>query len=572
MNKSTSIKFIVTLALILNVLFNKAQQQEGLTVYSLINPTLASLMDTNGVVTHTWSGMPGGTRYSQYLMAGGTLVRTAGGTGFSITPTHGGMYTRLQKIDWNNNIIWDWTLNTPSVCLNHDFAIMPNGHILATVAVKKTGAEYQAAGGTNTTITGWLSQSVIEIEPVGTNSANIVWQWNLWDHWVQNTNSLVANYQPSIVTHPELMNINYNVQADLMHMNGFDYNPVLDQIAMSSRYKDEIYIIDHSTTTAEAATHFGGNSGKGGDILYRWGNPAAYQAVGPKILDAPHDSHWMPEGCPDAGFLVVLNISGVTTPSARTCVDKVLTPRTGYTYSITPGAAFTPSQATGRYMSPVQIGGYSNSVQFKNGNQQMCFTTGTIWEVNSMGTTIFTKTLTSFSPQSHRYPSCYVLNPPSPQPSITVNGASLTTVAAFDYQWYKNGDAVPTATNQSYVPNQTGIYLVRVTDLMGCVFLYSSGMLFTPPPPPPIPTTLPETISYHMKNLKLYPNPSTGEINIGLTGVEDYAIEVYSINGQLLLTEKNSKSVNLNNFENGLYLVKISSEGISTTKRITLLK
>jgi len=36
-------------------------------------------------------------------------------------------------------------------------------------------------------------------------------------------------------------------------------------------------VIDHSTTTAQAAGHSGGTYGKGGDLLYRWGNPNAYQ-------------------------------------------------------------------------------------------------------------------------------------------------------------------------------------------------------------------------------------------------------------------------------------------------------
>ena len=92
-------------------------------------------------------------------------------------------------------------------------------------------------------------------------------------------------------------------QPDWLHINSVAYNPDLDQIMLSVFEFSEIWIIDHGTTTAEAAGHEGGKYGKGGDLLYRWGNPRAYRAgtVKDQKLFGQHNAHWIPRGFPARG-------------------------------------------------------------------------------------------------------------------------------------------------------------------------------------------------------------------------------------------------------------------------------
>ena len=98
--------------------------------------------------------------------------------------------------------------------------------------------------------------------------------------------------------HPELIDLNWDTneaKADWMHTNSIDYNADLDQIMISVPTFHEIWVIDHSTTTEQAAGHTGGLGNRGGDILYRWGNPAAYD-VGTEAdqqLFYQHDAHWI---------------------------------------------------------------------------------------------------------------------------------------------------------------------------------------------------------------------------------------------------------------------------------------
>jgi hypothetical protein len=123
----------------------------------------------------------------------------------------------------------------------------------------------------------------------------------------------------NLAEHPERINVNgdliglttppRNPTSDMFHTNSVSYNPELDQILLSIPRFNEVWVIDHSTTTEEAGGSSGGRSGKGGDLLYRWGNPQAYGRgdEADRLLGFQHDARWIPAGRPGAGHITVFS-------------------------------------------------------------------------------------------------------------------------------------------------------------------------------------------------------------------------------------------------------------------------
>jgi hypothetical protein len=116
--------------------------------------------------------------------------------------------------------------------------------------------------------------------------------------------------------------------GDWMHTNSVAYNEALDQIMLSIHGFSEVWIIDHSTSTAEAASHKGGKYGKGGDLLYRWGNPQAYRS-GSNVdqrLFQQHCAHWIAKGLPGEGHMLVFNNGSGRPDGTYSSVDEVVLP------------------------------------------------------------------------------------------------------------------------------------------------------------------------------------------------------------------------------------------------------
>ena len=238
------------------------------------------------------------------------------------TMESGGVGGGVQCLTWNGDVVWNYTISNTNYQHHHDVEPLPNGNILMIAWEKKTSTQAYSAG--RQTINNSLNQmwatAIFEIENNGNGGGDIVWEWHIWDHLIQDADSSVDNYGV-VYSHPELFDINNGnvgsnngpggANADWMHINAISYNTEFDQIVLSSRFQDEIFVIDHSTTTEEAATHSGGNSGKGGDFLYRWGNPQNYDRGNNSdhILGDQHGVNWIPEGFPGEGNFILFNNS-----------------------------------------------------------------------------------------------------------------------------------------------------------------------------------------------------------------------------------------------------------------------
>ncbi|MBK9284483.1 MAG: aryl-sulfate sulfotransferase [Sphingobacteriaceae bacterium] len=523
-----------------------SQKWPGLTLYSNGNATSAYLVDTNNVNVKVWSGLSGGTGYSSYLTPGGTLVRSVKEN--NAVFSGGGSSGRIQKVDYNDNLVWDYIYSSNTFYSHHDHCPMPNGNVLLIAYELKTQSEIIAAGGPSTLTTMWPDH-IVEIQPTGATTGSIVWEWHAWDHLVQNVDNSKANYQTSIVDHPELININYDTKKDWMHCNGIDYNPMLDQVILSAHNLHEFYVIDHSTTSAEAAGHTGGNSGKGGDILYRWGNPQVYQATGTKIFNVVHDAHWIPEGHPDAGRMVGFNNQGISPTSS--CVDQVIPPVSGYNYTIAAGAAYQPASYSDRLSGIGYTSNEGSAEQLPNGNQLICLAIpGKIYEFTPAGVPIFTISTGAKSSQAHRYSTCYVNNPAPAQPSITVNGNQLTSTSATTYQWYQNGALISGANSQSYTPSGNGIYVVRTTDINGCVYVYSKGTSFV---------LSQDEKTINPFNVQVIPNPNNGIFKLNIVGpkIISLSVRVFDCLGKLVYEKLNEQNIDLSELNEGLYTIQI---------------
>lgn len=277
----------------IGVLNNSIKAHDAFTLYAPVSYTSTYLIDNCGRVINQWDSEydPG---LVAYLLPGGRLLRTGRETESGNFPGagKGGI---IQIFDWEGNIEWEALVSDNQFGAHHDIEYLPSGNILVLRWEKKFDFELiQAGKNPNFTPAELWIPSIIEIKPVGTEDFDVVWEWHLFDHLVQDYDPAKDNFG-IISENPRKVDLNYNniTERDWGHLNCIDFNIERNEILLSSRNLDEVWVIDHSTTSQQAASDIGGNSNLGGQLLYRFGNASVYQdSLEVSFLDGQHDAEF----------------------------------------------------------------------------------------------------------------------------------------------------------------------------------------------------------------------------------------------------------------------------------------
>ena len=367
------------------LLLNEPGAALGYTLFTGSRNSDVFLLDPLGRVAHSWHIDT--TLSHAKLLDNGNLLAN--------------IWNTVLEFDPDANILWQYV----GIRLHHDFLKMPNGNVLLLGKKHKTREQAIAAGANPEFVSehGLEYDYLVETRPTGASGGEDVWEWSTWDHLVQDFDPSKPNYG-AIAEHPERIDLNFLLESisqhrqrsrsDWLHTNSIAYNPALDQIMLSPRHFSELWIIDHSPTTQEARGHSGGNSGIGGDLLYRWGNPRAYGHgdARDQRLFWQHQTHWIPPGLPGAGNILLFN-NGWEFPGDErfySSIDELVPPADGYRYRRALNFPYPPDSLAWTYAAEPRSDFYapiiSGTQRLPNGNTLVVDgTAGTIFQATPDG-------------------------------------------------------------------------------------------------------------------------------------------------------------------------------------------
>ncbi|MEM6517068.1 MAG: aryl-sulfate sulfotransferase [Bacteroidota bacterium] len=451
----------------------------------------------------------------------------------------GGVGGIIEKFNWDGDLIWSFEYNEDTFRQHHDVYPISNGNVLILAASVMDAQESISLGRDPSTLPENIlyNEKIIEIEPVGLNSGNIKWEWNIKDHFIQDFDITKANFG-EIMSNPRKLDINFlndfDPNKNWLHINSIQYSESLDQIVLSSRKLSEVWVIDHSTTIEEAASNTGGIYNHGGDFLYRWGNPKSYNLGDDtnRELYGQHTPYIIPPGMPNAGKMMIFNngFGRIPSYSEVKIINLPINPSGVYSYS--DNMPFGPDSIFFNYPSnpPIENTNFysaimSNAQQLPNGNILLCQSQGgNIFEINPQNDIVWN----------------YIV-PLDSDTGVSFNQGDVNLSSNLTFRAIKYDNDYPAFSNRDLTPGET-------LETNSGTTTDCSEILIT-------------TKTNH-KSISISPNPVHSSFVINIENFDNQMeVEIYDMSGKVLLKSR-YKNINIENFMPGLYFVKFKLKNI----------
>jgi len=281
---------------------------------------------------------------------------------------------------------------------------------------------------------------------------------------------------------------------------------------------------------------------------------------------------------PGAGFTSYLWQDGTTT--TQTFLANA---NDNYAVTVTDGNGCTGSDDVDLNANPLPVVNLGADIELCEGTSSTLNAgpgfLGYVWSDSTTGQILSVNTLGTYSVSVTDFNGCQgtdaidvtAINPlpvPSLGPNLSVAPGTSVILdpGAFSSYLWQDG----TTTSQQFNVAFNGTYYVEVTDSNGCMASDTAEVIFWPSG---IGTIGSES------SVNLYPNPTSGVLNIELTGVKGQNIElnVLNVQGKVLkqerlsnLADEHNEQLDLSGMAKGLYFVELKNDEGSVVQRVTV--
>lgn len=302
------------------------------------------LIDRDGYLVHQWESQRSGGGSALMLSDGSVLRAAMAGIPREFSGVRGATGC-IERIGRNGELLWQFVLASPGFQMHDGFDVLPNGNVLLLAWERRVVDSGDVVAGESPAEKEQWIDTILEVKPDGRDGGQIVWRWRSDGHFFSEAKGSDQNGEAS----KQSEQVSPSVASDVtsgrasLHFTSVSFHPLRNQILVNSLGGGEVWVIDRAVSPSSSASSEDGKE-LGDNLVYRWGNPAAWGMKGERKLFGQQFATWVDRNQVAAAILVFNN----RTDDSKQVFSSILELRPANTrtgdYLRTDGEGFGPER------------------------------------------------------------------------------------------------------------------------------------------------------------------------------------------------------------------------------------